>query len=108
MKSNERIVRYTAAELDEMHRRGETETDWERVRNLTYEEIEASVDFEDEGTFDLDLAFKGLPGPSEEITVRFDTVMIDWFKAQGPGYEIRMNAVLRQYMDRKTSAQSSE
>lgn len=107
MQKSENIMRYTASELDEMRRRGDTRTDWERVRNLTPQEIEASTDFEDEGTFDLDLGFKGLPGRSEEITVRFDAVVIDWFKAQGPGYEARMNAVLRQYMDRKMSAQSS-
>ena len=107
MQKSENIVRYTASELDEMRRRGDTQTDWDRVRSLTLEEIEASIDFEDEGRFDLDLGFKGLPGPSEEITVRFDAVVIDWFKAQGPGYETRMNAVLRQYMDRKTSTQSS-
>lgn len=106
MQKSGNIVRYTADELADMRRRGETETDWERVRNLTSEEVEASIDFEDEGTFDLDLAFKGLPGPSEEITVRFDAVVIDWFKDQGPGYEARMNAVLRQYMDRNTSTQS--
>lgn len=107
MQKSENIVRYTAKEIDEKIRNGEDRTDWERVRNLTSEEIEASIDFEDEGTFDLDLAFKGLPGPARKITVRFDTIVIDWFKAQGPGYEARMNAVLRQYMDRKTSTQSS-
>ena len=101
------LARYTASEIDELIRNGEDRTDWKRVHNLTFEEIEASVDFEDEGVFDFDLAYKGLPGPSEEITLRLDTVVIDWFKAQGPGYEDRMNAVLRQYMDRKTSTQSS-
>ncbi len=107
MQKSERIVTYTADQLEDMRRRGDTETDWERAMNLTPEEIEASVDFEDEGTFDFDLAVKGMPGPSQEITVHFETIVIEWFKAQGPGYEDRMNAVLRQYMDRKTSTQSS-
>ena len=107
MQKSERIAKHTADQLEDMRRRGDTETDWERLERLTLEEIEASVDFEDEGVFDFDLAFKGLPGPNQEITLRLDTVVIDWFKAQGPGYEDRMNAVLRQYMDRKTSTQSS-
>lgn len=34
MQKNERIVRYTADELDDMIRRGEDRTDWERVNNL--------------------------------------------------------------------------
>jgi hypothetical protein len=45
----ERIVRYTADEIDEMIRRGESRTDWAYVDALTEEELEASIDFEDEG-----------------------------------------------------------
>lgn len=101
MQKNERIVRYTGDELDDMIRRGETETDWERVNNLTYEEIEASVDFEDEGTFDWSQAQPGLPPLKRQLTVRLDGDIIDWFKAQGPGYQTRMNAVLRSYMTAK-------
>lgn len=99
MRKNERIVSYTADELDEMRRRGETLTDWERVRNLTHEEIEASVDFEDEGTFDWSQAQPGLPPLKRQLTVRLDEDIIDWFKKQGPGYQTRMNAVLRSYVD---------
>jgi uncharacterized protein (DUF4415 family) len=33
------------------------------------------------------------------LTVRFDADVIEWFKAQGPGYQTRMNAVLRAYVD---------
>jgi uncharacterized protein (DUF4415 family) len=29
----------------------------------------------------------------------FDSAVNDWFKAQGPGYQNRMNAVLRGYME---------
>lgn len=28
--------------------------------------------------------------------------MIDWFKAQGAGYQTRMNAVLRSYVEAQT------
>ncbi len=61
MKKNERVVRYTAEEMEEMVRRGESQTDWDRVRALTDEEIEASIDFEDEATFDFSEAIPGLP-----------------------------------------------
>ncbi|MBA2247800.1 MAG: BrnA antitoxin family protein [Chloroflexia bacterium] len=106
MQKSERIVRYTAEQIDEKIRNGEDRTNWERVRNLTFEEIEASIDFEEEGIFDWSTVQAGMPDPSQEITVRFDAVVIDWFKAQGPDYEDRMNAVLHQYMDRMTSTQS--
>ena len=49
MEKSENIVRYTAEELAEKVRRGEDQTDWERVAALTFEEIEASIDFEEEG-----------------------------------------------------------
>lgn len=32
-----------------------------------------------------------------QITAKFDYDMLAWFKAQGPGYQARMNAVLRSY-----------
>lgn len=33
------------------------------------------------------------------MTVRFDADVIDRFKAQGAGYQTRMNAVLRSYVE---------
>ena len=38
-------------------------------------------------------------GPKERLTVRFDRDIVDWFRAQGRGYQTRMNAVLRAYVD---------
>lgn len=32
------------------------------------------------------------------ITLRLDEDVIDWFKAQGPGFHARMNMILRAYM----------
>ena len=100
MTKEERIVRYTAAEIDDMIARGEDKTDWNYVRSLTDEELEASIDFEDEGVFDYSVAYPGLPSfePKQQLTVRFDRDIVDWFKAQGSGYQTKMNAVLRQFM----------
>lgn len=99
MKS-ENIVRYTANEIDDKIRRGEDRTDWERIRNLTYEEIEASIDFEDEGTFDLSKAQPGLPPPfTQRPMVEIDEDLMDWFQAQGDGYQPRINDVLRAYVE---------
>jgi len=35
----------------------------------------------------------------EQLTVRFDADLVEWFKQQGRGYQTRMNAVLRAYMN---------
>ncbi len=34
----------------------------------------------------------------EPISLRVDVDVLDWFRAQGPRYQSRMNAVLRTYM----------
>ena len=47
------------------------------------------------------IARKGLPqsGRKEAISLRLDPDVLDWFKTHGPGYQTRMNTVLRAYMD---------
>ncbi len=44
MKKEEHIVSYTAEELDEMIARGESKTDWQRIRRMTEEDIERNAD----------------------------------------------------------------
>ncbi len=99
MENNEHIVRYTADELDGMLRRGEDQTDWDRVRAMTEEELEASIDHDEEGEFDWNTIQVGIPGPKQQLTVRFDADVVAWFKAQGAGYQTRMNAVLRSFVE---------
>ena len=41
---------------------------------------------------------KAVP-PKAAISLRLDADVLDWFKAQGPGYQTRINAVLRAYKD---------
>ena len=40
------------------------------------------------------------PVPAKtSISLRVDMDVLDWFKSQGPGYQTRMNAVLRAFRD---------
>jgi hypothetical protein len=64
MQNDESIVRYTANEIDEMARRGEDQTDCDRVRTMTDAEIEAAIDLKDEGEFDWSTARIGIPDRS--------------------------------------------
>jgi uncharacterized protein (DUF4415 family) len=43
----------------------------------------------------------GLPVPprKKQIALRVDEDVLEWFKAQGDGYQTRMNAVLREFRD---------
>lgn len=96
---NENIVRYSSKEIDEMIRRGEDMTDWAKVDALTEEELVASIDFEEEGHPVPGTAMIGLPPIKKQITLRLDREIIHWFKSQRPGYQTRINAVLRAYVD---------
>ncbi len=110
MQNNERIVRFTADEIDAMRRRGEDQTDWARVDALTEEELEASIDHAEEGEIDWSTVQVGIPGPKQQLTVRFDADVVEWFKAQGAGYQTRMNAVLRSFVEaqnKRTTTTSS-
>jgi uncharacterized protein (DUF4415 family) len=40
-----------------------------------------------------------LPKAKPLISIRIDEDVLEWFKAQGPGYQTRINAVLRMYKD---------
>lgn len=33
------------------------------------------------------------------VTIRLDIDMLNWFKAAGPGYQTRINQILREHMD---------
>lgn len=98
MLKSENIVSYTDEELREKRRREGTRTDWARVDALTEEELEASIDYEEEG-YPIPGTLRAIPDPrKQQITLRLDGDVIEWFKSQGPGYQTRMNAVLHSYM----------
>jgi uncharacterized protein (DUF4415 family) len=33
------------------------------------------------------------------VTIRLDIDMLNWFKSAGPGYQTRINQILREHMD---------
>jgi uncharacterized protein (DUF4415 family) len=76
-------------------------TDWERLRNMTDADIRFTRDApRTTGAYWADaIAHKGLPVPfrKKQIALRVDEDVLEWFKAQGPGYQTRMNAVLREF-----------
>lgn len=98
MENEETIVRYTAAELDEMERRGDFKTDWARFDAMTEEELEASIDYEEEGVPDWRRIWVGIPPQGEMHAVYVDVDVIAWFEATGDGWMSRMNDVLRAHV----------
>lgn len=78
-------------------------TDFKRLARLSDEEIErmAASDTDNPATSKDDWAnaFIGLPPLTVPVNAKFDSDVVDWFKSQGRGYQARMNAVLRRYME---------
>ncbi|MEK7815440.1 MAG: BrnA antitoxin family protein [Pseudomonadota bacterium] len=76
-------------------------TDWPRVKamkdkdiKLTSEHPEADVKHVVRGI--LRQGLKPVPSKAS-ISLRVDADVLEWFKAQGPGYQTRINAVLRAF-----------
>jgi uncharacterized protein (DUF4415 family) len=84
----------------------ELRTDWKRVRSLTAAQIRAAVAVDPE-IVPTDREFwRGakvvLPRPKKTVTMRLDADLLDWFRT-GRGYQTRINAILRAYMDAKVN-----
>jgi uncharacterized protein (DUF4415 family) len=43
--------------------------------------------------------------PKQQITLRVDSDVLDWFRARGAGYQTQINALLRAYMEEHQKAQ---
>lgn len=109
--SDEHIVRHVASLGDGTYiiehqdgrlERCKSQTDWARLEAITDEEIEASIandpDWEEFKDLDWSEAVVVIPPKKKPISIRVDEDVLDYFKTQGAGYQRRMNAVLRSYM----------
>lgn len=87
-------------------------TDWARVDALTDEEIESAMrsdpDWADLVDFDWSDAVIVTPAKKKSISIRLDEDVIEYFKAQGEGYQTRMNSVLRHFMGKTKKRGAAE
>jgi uncharacterized protein (DUF4415 family) len=78
-------------------------TDWSRVRSLKDKDIKTSLEHPEADVRHIvrGIVRRGLaPAPAKtSIALRVDADVLAWFKAQGPGYQTRMNAVLRAFKE---------
>jgi uncharacterized protein (DUF4415 family) len=75
-----------------------SESDWERIDAMTDEEIDTSDIPALTGEF-FSRARVRWPRTQVTATIQVDADVLDWFKAQGPDYERRINAALRLYAE---------
>jgi uncharacterized protein (DUF4415 family) len=94
--------------------RARSRTDWPplptlsrergRVGRGTDDEIAAAVGSDpDAAPLDIDWsqAVLAVPPRKKAISIRIDPDVLDYFKNEGPGYQRRINAVLRSYVEQK-------
>ncbi|MBK6431278.1 MAG: BrnA antitoxin family protein [Anaerolineae bacterium] len=88
----------------------ESLTDWERFDALQDEDIDLSDAPEiTPELFAKAVVRRGLkPPPSkQQITIRLDEDVLGWFRAQGEGYQVRINSLLRAYMEAHQTSQTA-
>jgi len=86
--------------------RGEDRTDVARLDAMTDEELDASIDHDDEGEFDYDTVRLRILGPREWLNLPVELGVIEWFKAQGIGFKGRMGVVLNDYVAAQKARQN--
>jgi uncharacterized protein (DUF4415 family) len=47
-------------------------------------------------------------GVKQIVTIRLDVDMLEWFKSAGPGYQTRINQVLRAHMDAQRAEEQQQ
>lgn len=97
-------VKYTDKELTKLVEENGSLSDWEKAENLSAAEIEALVasDPDEEGmVMDWANATIEMPQPKAVLNMRIDKEVLDYFRKTGKGYQSRINAVLRSYIERR-------
>ena len=84
-----------------------SQTDWQRVKDMPDEAITTAAEA-DADNLPLDDPFfetaRRLPPSAllkeakQQITLRIDAEVLEWFRASGSGYQSKMNAVLKAYV----------
>jgi uncharacterized protein (DUF4415 family) len=78
-------------------------TDWPRVRATKDRDIRLSAEHPETSAKHIirGIVRQGLKPvqPKAAISLRVDADVLNWFKEQGPGYQTRINAILRAYKD---------
>lgn len=87
--------------LKNSKKHSDTNTDWERLSIMTDDEIDLSDSPELDESFFANATLR-MPLPKKAVSLRIDPDILQWYKSQGSGYQTRMNAVLRMYMQGKT------
>ena len=76
-------------------------TDWKNLTTLP----DSAINLTDSPELDMSFFKNGelrLPKPKKAVSLRLDDDVFNWFRHQGKGYQTRINAALRLYMQVRT------
>jgi uncharacterized protein (DUF4415 family) len=83
-------------------------TDWNRVRSLSDRQTRRAIESDPEARpTDAEFWKKArvvIPAAKQTITIRLDADLLEWLRKQ-KGYQTRINAVLRTFMDANLRAE---
>ena len=110
MGKKEHLMRASADEIRAMRRQGQTRSDRTAAEQMSSAEVERLADEDDgplpegwESTVEI-----GIPEAAQPVNIRLDATVLRWFKARGPGYQTRINAVLRAFVRARQRAEMAE
>jgi uncharacterized protein (DUF4415 family) len=96
------MTKFSVSDL-EKRTRTKSQTDMARLRDMTEAELEGKIatdpDWSDVPADWYLKAEAAMQRPKKLFSLRMDADVLDWFKSQGSGYQTRMNAVLRTFME---------
>jgi uncharacterized protein (DUF4415 family) len=77
-----------------------TGTDFARLDAMTDEDMSDIPELTPE-MFARGIVRRGLEpvAPKAQLTIRVDREVLEWFRQQGSGYQTRINALMRAYME---------
>lgn len=87
------------------------QTNWAKIDAMREEEIERLADEDDQALgveWDTEHIMVVMPERKEHINLRLDAEIVRFFRKQGPGYQTRINAVLRAYMNAQHTNNTAE
>ena len=102
MRKKNDTVRYTAEQIKSKIAQGEDRTNWDKVDAVTGARLEESIRADPDDIRaepDWTQAILGIPARKDHINIRVDHDVLQWFKANGKGYQTLMNNVLRTFVE---------
>jgi len=103
--------RITSVALKDLHKM-KSLTDWKRLDAMTEEDIERAAASDPDAPMTTPEFWKNAKlvrfVTKEPVTIRIDRDILEWFREGGRGYQSRVNAVLRAFVEAQQTAKSAK